>query len=215
MQITRIIVLAVAVLAGGAAAYLALNLTQPEPVETALGTPMVSSTEVLVANRDITVGTSLAPGMVTWREWPQTGLSSRFITRSGNSGAVDKISEAIARATFFEGEPITEGKLIRTDSGFMSAILPAGKRAVATVIAADTSAGGFILFNAAAKRLPLSTLGFFQYIAPSITFGVAVTAFGEPFERVQMIAFACVWVALVMFSLDSLRASRADPTGAD
>ena len=54
---------------------------------------------------------------------------------------------AIARSTFYAGEPITEAKLIRTDRGFMSAILPAGKRAVATKIAADTSAGGFILPN--------------------------------------------------------------------
>ena len=76
------------------------------------------------------------------------------------------------------------------------------------------TAAPLILFNAAARRLPLSTLGFFQYIAPSITFVLAVAAFGEPFERVRGIAFACVWVALVMFSLDSLRASRADPTGA-
>lgn len=77
------------------------------------------------------------------------------------------------------------------------------------------TAAPLILFNAAARRLPLSTLGFFQYIAPSITFVLAVTVFGEPFERVRGIAFACVWVALVMFSLDSFRARRADPTRAN
>ncbi|MGI9591308.1 MAG: EamA family transporter RarD [Myxococcota bacterium] len=76
------------------------------------------------------------------------------------------------------------------------------------------TAAPLILFNAAARRLPLSTLGFFQYIAPSITFVLAVLVFGEPFRRVQLLAFASVWVALVMFSLDSFRASRADPTAA-
>ena len=54
---------------------------------------------------------------------------------------------AIARARFYAGEPISNAKLIRTDRGFMSAILPEGKRAVAVRIAADTSAGGFILPN--------------------------------------------------------------------
>lgn len=76
------------------------------------------------------------------------------------------------------------------------------------------TAAPLILFNAAARRLPLSTLGFFQYIAPSITFVLAVTVFGEPLQRVRLVAFACVWLALLVFSLDSLRASRADPTGA-
>src|SRR5258707_6491696 len=58
-----------------------------------------------------------------------------------------KVVGALARSRFYAGEPISEAKLIRTDRGFMSAILPAGKRAVANKIAADTSAGGFILPN--------------------------------------------------------------------
>ena len=148
MQFTRIIVLAVALLAGGAAAFLALNFTAPAPVEPQL--PEVSafnSAQVLVANQDIPIGTSVASGMIAWREWPQSGLSDRFIVKSSNPDAVDQVVQAIARASFFEGEPITDGKLIRPDSGFMSAILPAGMRAVATSIAADTSAGGFILPN--------------------------------------------------------------------
>src|SRR5690606_5880811 len=54
---------------------------------------------------------------------------------------------AIARASLYAGEPISEAKLIQSDNGFMSAILPSGMRAVATRISADTSAGGFILPN--------------------------------------------------------------------
>ncbi len=148
MQMSRIIVLGVALVAGGAAAFLALNFSAPGPVETSVvEAPTIGSTEVLVAKRDITIGTSVAPGMLEWRKWPQTGLSSRFMVRSTNPDAIEQVVEAIARASFFEGEPITEGKIIRPDSGFMSAILPAGMRAVATTIAADTSAGGFILPN--------------------------------------------------------------------
>jgi chloramphenicol-sensitive protein RarD len=51
----------------------------------------------------------------------------------------------------------------------------------------------------------LSTLGFFQYIAPSISFVIAVTVYDEPFGRHEAIGFACVWLALALYSLDSLR----------
>jgi chloramphenicol-sensitive protein RarD len=70
------------------------------------------------------------------------------------------------------------------------------------------TAGPLLFFNAAAKRLPLATLGFFQYVAPSLTFALAVVVYGEPFTRVDAVTFGCVWTALAIFSLDSLRASR-------
>lgn len=96
------------------------------------------------------------------------------------------------------------------------AVFPAASAGTMALVSLSgiATAAPLILFNAAARRLPLSTLGFFQYIAPSITFVLAVTFFGEPFERARGVAFACVWLALAIFSLDSFRASRADPTRA-
>ena len=63
------------------------------------------------------------------------------------------------------------------------------------------TAAPLLCFTSAARRLPLSTLGFFQYLAPSISFLIAVGLYHEPFERAQAIAFACVWAALALFSL--------------
>ncbi len=60
-----------------------------------------------------------------------------------------------------------------------------------------------LCFTSAAQRLPLSTLGFLQYLAPSISFLLAVGFYGEPFGRTQAIAFACVWAALALFSFAS------------
>jgi chloramphenicol-sensitive protein RarD len=60
-----------------------------------------------------------------------------------------------------------------------------------------------LCFTSAAQRLPLSTLGFLQYLAPSISFLLAVGIYGEPFGRTQAIAFACVWSALALFSFAS------------
>jgi chloramphenicol-sensitive protein RarD len=65
------------------------------------------------------------------------------------------------------------------------------------------TAAPLLCFTAAAQRLPLSTLGFLQYLAPSISFLLAVGFYGEPFGRVQAVAFACVWVALALFTFAS------------
>ncbi len=149
MKLTRVAVLGVAVGAGLVAAFLALNLTgnSPPPVEVAAPAP-VAATQVLVASDDIPVGTTLKRDSVKWADWPSTGVSEKFITKSGTGESqIDPVVGAIARASLYAGEPISAAKLIHSDQGFMAAILPTGMRAVATKIAADTSAGGFILPN--------------------------------------------------------------------
>jgi chloramphenicol-sensitive protein RarD len=67
------------------------------------------------------------------------------------------------------------------------------------------TAGPLICFTSAAQRLPLSTLGFFQYLAPSISFLLAVWLYDEPFGRTRAVAFGCVWAALAVFSLSTRR----------
>lgn len=66
-----------------------------------------------------------------------------------------------------------------------------------------------LLFAAAARRLSLSTLGFFQYIGPSLTLVIAVRWFGEPFTGRQAVTFGLIWAALVLFSAGSFRLQRA------
>lgn len=64
-------------------------------------------------------------------------------------------------------------------------------------------------FAAAARRLQLSTVGLFQYIAPSLQFLLAVFVYGEAFTRTHMVTFGLIWLALALYSRDSLRATRA------
>ncbi|PWI31760.1 EamA family transporter RarD [Vibrio albus] len=61
-----------------------------------------------------------------------------------------------------------------------------------------------LCFNGAATRLKLSTLGFFQYIGPSLMFLLAVLVYGEAFESEKAMTFAFIWAALIVFSLDGL-----------
>ena len=56
-------------------------------------------------------------------------------------------------------------------------------------------------FNQAAKRLRLASLGFFQYLAPSISLGLGVFVFREPFTPTHGVTFGCIWTALGLYSL--------------
>lgn len=58
------------------------------------------------------------------------------------------------------------------------------------------------LFAAGARRIRLSTLGFLQYLAPTITLLLATIGFGERFTRLDMVTFGCVWAALLLVALD-------------
>lgn len=64
-------------------------------------------------------------------------------------------------------------------------------------------------FAAGARRLSLATLGFLQYLAPTCQFLLAVLAFHEPFTTAHALTFGFIWVALAIYSVDSLRAYRA------
>ncbi|MBW3698614.1 EamA family transporter RarD [Vibrio sp. T187] len=65
-----------------------------------------------------------------------------------------------------------------------------------------------LCFTGAATRLKLSTLGFFQYIGPSLMFLLAVLIYGEAFTADKAITFAFIWGALVVFSFDGLKNNR-------
>ena len=71
-----------------------------------------------------------------------------------------------------------------------------------------------IWFNVAARRLKLSTVGFFQYIAPTMTFLLSVFVYAEPFTQGHAVAFGCIWFALAMISVETWRKSRAARTPA-
>ncbi len=64
-------------------------------------------------------------------------------------------------------------------------------------------------FNNAAKRLKLATLGFFQYMAPSIQLVLGVFLYREPFTQTHLISFGLIWAALVLYSMASLRQRTA------
>lgn len=65
-----------------------------------------------------------------------------------------------------------------------------------------------IWFNAAATRLSLTTVGFIQYLGPSITFLLAIFIYDEPFSTERLVVFALIWCALIVFTLDAWQRQR-------
>ncbi|HEX8214752.1 MAG TPA: EamA family transporter RarD, partial [Allosphingosinicella sp.] len=77
------------------------------------------------------------------------------------------------------------------------------------ILAGAITAVPLLLFTAAAKRLPYSTLGFLQYIAPSMQFLLAVLVFGEKLTTAHIVCFGAIWAALVIFTFEGVRLGRA------
>lgn len=99
----------------------------------------------------------------------------------------------------------SRGELARAGLGLHALVACAG----------PITAAPLLCFASAAKRLPLSSLGFFQYVAPSLAFALAVGLFGEHFTRAHAVTFGCVWLALALYSTDLLRQlARPAPRGA-
>lgn len=89
------------------------------------------------------------------------------------------------QGSFTPGEPVTAALLFGTG--------------VATAVP-------MLLFANAANRIPLSVLGFFQYLSPTIAMFVGIFLYHEPFSATQFVSFACIWAALAIFSLAPAKA---------
>jgi len=146
MYTARIVVLTIALSAGGVAAYLASGSdNKPAPPEPAA---QLQTVDVLVARSDIGLGQTVKPEDTQWQTWPAATASNIYIRRSDRPDATTEMAGSIARAPFLAGEPIRDQKLVKANgSGFMAAILPTGMRAISTEISPETAAGGFILPN--------------------------------------------------------------------
>jgi pilus assembly protein CpaB len=147
MKAARLVVLTVAIAAGGVAALLAGRSEKPPAIKpNAVAKP--DTIDILVAKSDIPMGKTVSSGDIQWQAWPSTTATGNFIRKPDRPAAIENLSGQIARVPFVAGEPIREAKLVNAKgSGFMAAILPSGKRAVSTQISPETGVGGFILPN--------------------------------------------------------------------
>jgi chloramphenicol-sensitive protein RarD len=105
--------------------------------------------------------------------------------------------------------PLAMGYLIvLTASGQGVVAAGAGGDIALLALGGPLTAIPLVAFAAAALRLPLTVLGFFQYLAPSLTLLLAVFIYDEPFRMSQAVTFGCIWVALLIFSVEGARHQR-------
>ncbi len=154
MKKSRIIVLFLALAAAAGAFMMAGGSSPPPPAPVAAALPSAPpappiTDDVLVAAKDLPLGTRIADGDMAWQSWPKDAVPPGMLRRSQNGKALDDFKGATVRAEIFAGEPVRGEKLIKGDGGLMAVILPSGKRAVAINIDSQgaTTAGGFILPN--------------------------------------------------------------------
>jgi pilus assembly protein CpaB len=146
MKAARLVVLGVALAAGGIAAYLAAGSKAPPPPPPAAAAPPLETVEVLVAKSDLSRGQVIEGQDIGWQTWPKAAANASFIKKSDQPDAANSFVGAIVRVAMLAGDPIRGPYVVMAKgSGFMAAILPKGMRAVGVDISAVTSAGGFIL----------------------------------------------------------------------
>src|SRR6267142_6202000 len=105
MNIARVVVLIIALSAGGVAAYLARGTEDKSP-PVAEPVAQLPTVEILVAKSDIGLGQAVKPEDLQWQAWPASATSGNLITRAGRAEAIQDIAGSIVRAPFIAGEPI-------------------------------------------------------------------------------------------------------------
>jgi pilus assembly protein CpaB len=145
MKAARLVVLGIAVAAGGMAALLASGHKSAPPPPKA---PVVQleTVDVLIAKTDLSRGEVIEAHDIGWQTWPKAAANSSFIEKSERPDAINQFTGAIVRVPVAAGQPIYDPMVVfAKGSGFLAAVLPKGMRAVAMNISADSDAGGFIL----------------------------------------------------------------------
>ncbi|WP_421761457.1 Flp pilus assembly protein CpaB [Devosia sp.] len=150
MNRMRIVLVLVAVVAGGLAAYLATQTYTPAPAPVeVVAAPAVTvaapTTQVLVAKSHIAVGEQLSADLLEWADWPDSALRPEYITVASAPDAMTEMSKSAARVQFFAGEPIRAEKLGEAGKGLLATLIDKGKRGVSVSVAAESAAGGFIV----------------------------------------------------------------------
>jgi pilus assembly protein CpaB len=149
MKPSRIVLLLVAILAGGLAAFLATRGDAPRQEATTPPPQVIEEAreEILVAIAPIGVGERLSEETVQWLAWPAGAVREEYISKTNSPDALTVVSGAVARFEIFPGDPVTEQKLVRSEQGYLSAVLEKGKRGVSIAVTADSASGGFIVPN--------------------------------------------------------------------
>ncbi len=145
MNVSRLAILGIALVAGAAAFFLMMGNSSEGPAVQIVEPVREETVRVLIATRDIQRGERMALEDTNWIAWPKKAIQPTFIT-DANAAQREEMTSAVARSLIVAGEPIVNAKIVKAgNSGLMAAILSPGMRAVTLRVSPETSSGGFIL----------------------------------------------------------------------
>ena len=181
-------IIGIAIAAGaGIAAMFGMQTMMNQPTKQIVKKEKIDATKVLVARRDISLGTMTTQADFRWQEWPRDALGPGFIVYDSAPNALREMAGGVARSPVLKNEPITNLKLIQAGKGgVLAAILPAGKRAVSTPISERSAVGKMILPNdhvdVILTQRKRSRTGGEEHVADTLFRNVRVLAIGQTIE---------------------------------
>ena len=144
MPARKLVLLLVALLIGGGTVFLARSMMTGAPSGgTATTAATVKTTEVLVASRDLPVGTLIKDADLKWKVWPEESATTGFAVKGQED--LSAYAGAVVRQSLRADEPIMAGRVVRKgDQGFLSAVLHPGMRAISVAITPVGGVAGFV-----------------------------------------------------------------------
>src|SRR5690242_21622930 len=144
--------------------------------------------------------------------WLGLGLAVSFATYGLIKKTVPLPAAASLTAEGLVLAPVAAAYLVTLQVTGTGTLTGHGTGHVALLVATGpVTAVPLLLFGAAARRIPLTTLGTLQYLAPTLQFLLGVVIYGELMPTARWIGFGLVWVALVIFTVDLLRSRPRAP----
>ncbi|MEL6299196.1 MAG: Flp pilus assembly protein CpaB [Pseudomonadota bacterium] len=183
-------IIGIVVAAGaGLMAMFGAHMLVDQPKQKEIVRETVDATKVLVARGDIGLGTMTESNSFEWKEWPRDAVSPNYITFDRDPNAMQELAGGVARMPMNRWEPITSAKLIQSGKGgVLAAILPAGKRAVATKITQQSAVAKMILPNdhvdVILTQRKRSRDGSEEFVADTLFRNIRVLAIGQNIETV-------------------------------
>jgi chloramphenicol-sensitive protein RarD len=217
-----------------AAAFIALNwlgyvwaVANARVLETSLGYYMNPLLNVLFGvavlgerlERPVQVAVAIAAAAVAWLA-VSAGHVPWIALLLATSFALYGLMRKLAPVGAVVGLLVETAFLLPLAGGYLAWAAATGRSAfvssgatlgVLLALSGPVTAIPLLFFAGAARRLPLSTLGFLQYLSPTLQFLLAVLVYREPFDRARLVAFVLIWIALAVFAWHSARRGAPEP----
>ena len=143
MSFRRLLFVLIALVVSGGTVLIGRLWLAPQHVAEAAPAPAITNPRVIVAQGNLSAGQFVRPENLRWQAWPTDGLSPAYAVEG--KARIEDFIGSVVRSGMNDGEPITEGRIVRPgDRGFLAAVLQPGDRAVTVQVTVSQGLAGFV-----------------------------------------------------------------------